>query len=449
MFLVLRLYWVFLKSFFTALSGGHSALAIAWTSWTQSHTYRIIGSNAAKDPLAFFRYWLRSIKKIWKEGRSINPVDGIESNGVIAYYQEQWQTDHYLPYLQRLVHRPISGILLREEMGLKGHLPAKLLISLLLLTFSVILFPFFLFSKKKGATALMQLQFVENLMLTCILKNQGVEYVYFFGGFENDANLTAVFLQVAGIKLHKVPSSNPIKNFYAKVVSDAFSFTAPFQQEEYLHLQKNWFVEKTVLWPIFNFTRLMPFIAANFHAPARNTIGFLSRGMWLRKERGDSFLGVGEDVAEYEAMNALKEYLLKHTDVTLWIFTHPIERKTPELYAKANAYYRSYFDGCKVSLPPADKSSYELFHTVDLALASVSSSNMERLFCGYKTLYAPIGLTIDLFEGTAVDKIVCKTGASLVIKIEESLQFSTDEFFANNGLKGYRYLDYPELMHGK
>jgi hypothetical protein len=193
----------------------------------------------------------------------------------------------------------------------------------------------------------------------------------------------------------------------------------------------------------------MPFIAANFHAPARNTIGFLSRGMWLRKERGDSFLGVGEDVAEYEAMNALKEYLLKHTDVTLWIFTHPIERKTPELYAKANAYYRSYFDGCKVSLPPADKSSYELFHTVDLALASVSSSNMERLFCGYKTLYAPIGLTIDLFEGTAVDKIVCKTGASLVIKIEESLQFSTDEFFANNGLKGYRYLDYPELMHGK
>jgi hypothetical protein len=449
MFFVYRLFFVLLKCFFASASGKHSMYAAAWKSWSNGHTYRIIGNNAAKDPMAFFRYFYRAWKSIWRSGPGIKAVDGIEDNKVIAYYQENWQTAHYLPYLQKLVHRPISGILLREEMALKGSFLFKLASTFVLLKFAFFLFPVFLVSKKKGAQALMLLQLIENLKLAAILNRSDIEYVYFFGGFENDSNLTAVFLKSAGVKLHKVPSSNPIKNFYKTVVADAFSFTAPFQEEEFQDLKQNWFVDKTVLWPIFNFTRLMPFVAANFAPPANNTIGFLSRGMWLRRERGDSFLGVGEDIAEYEAMNAVKEYCVNHPEVSLWIFTHPIERKTPELYVKANQYYQEYFKGCKISLPPAEKSSYELFHTVDLALASVSSSNMERLFCGYKTLYAPIGLTIDLFEGTAVDKIVCKSKEALVAKIDESLQFTSDDFFNKNGLKGYRFLEYPELMHGK
>ena len=449
---MLFVYWLFfvlIRCLFASFSGTHSMFSAAWKSWTQSHTYRIIGNNAANDPLAFFRYFVRSIKRIWRIGSAINPVEGVAGNNVVAYYQENWQTDHYLPYLQRLVHRPISGIVLRENMAIRGNFLFRLACTFVLLKFSFFLFPVFVFSKKKGARALMMLQLTENLMLAYLLKKAKVEYVYFFGGFENDTNLTAVFLKCAGIKLHKVPSSNPIKNFYKSVVADVFSFTAPFQEEEYRNLKQNWFVDKTLLWPIFNFTRLMPYVASNFNLPEKNSIGFLSRGMWLRKERGDSFLGVGEDTAEYEAMSAVRDYCLNHPQVSLWIFTHPIERKSPELYARANQYYREYFKGCSVQLPPAEKSSYELFHTVDLALASVSSSNMERLFCGYKTLYAPIGLTIDLFEGTAVDSIVCKTKDALVHKIDESLKLSSDEFFKANALIGYRYSEYPELAHGK
>lgn len=449
MLFVYRLYFVLLRCFFAALFGKQNQYAAVWTSWSKGHTYRIIGANAAHDPLSFFRYFIRSWKRIWKQGEEIQPVKGQGDTKFIAYYQENWQTDHYLPYLQKLVHRPVSGILLREVMGVKGDGMFKLGVTFMLIKFSFFLFPVFIFSKKKGARALMLLQMTENYLLVKLLKKRGIEYVYFFGGFENDANVTAIFLKAAGIKLHKVPSSNPIKNFYKSVVSDAFSFTAPFQEEEYQVLKNDWFVDKTVQWPIFNFTRLTPYIAAKFDEPRKNSIGFLSRGMWLRRERGDSFLGVGEDTAEYEAMNAVKEYCLQRPEVVLWIFTHPIERKTPELYAKANQYYKNYFEGCSVNLPPAEKSSYELFHTVDLALASVSSSNMERLFCGYKTLYAPIGLTIDLFEGTAVDRIVCKSKDALMAKIDETLQCSIDEFFQKNGLKGYRFLDYPELMHGE
>ena len=428
--------------------GLHDAWSVSWFSWVHGHALRVFNKSVSADKLAIFRYYYRAIRKILRRRNSgvlIQP--DVVPNGVGAFYFDHWQTSHYIPYLNRLAHQKISVVFLRDHFAVKTGVIDKLKLLLALSGLMIRFFPEYLRVENKGKVALRLLQYAENALLLRLLMQHKIQYLYMFGGFENDANMTALFLQTAGIKLHKVPSANPLKNYYVSVVAHGFSFVAPFQLDEYELLKKNWFVDKTALWPVFNYVPLLKYLYHLHPPPPARTIGFVARGMWLRKERGDALSSLGEEQPEYETIRVIRAFALKHPDVKVYVFTHPIERKTPELLERARRYYQKVFDGVKIEVPQPDNwTTIELFRLVDISVASVSSSNIERLFCGYKTLYSPIASKGELFGNTAINTIVCKTEEKLLDSLEKSLNMTTEEFFTSNHLEGYHYNAYKQWL---
>lgn len=431
-----------------ANKGLHDAWSVSWNSWINGHSYRVVNNIVRFDKLAMLRYYYRAANKILgRAEKGVRIQTAVPANGVGAYYQDDWQSQHYLPYLNRLAHQKISVVFLRDQFAAKTNPFDKLMLLLSITGMMIRYLPEFTRAENKGRVGLRLLQFAENALLVRLLSRHKINYVYMFGAFENDGNMTALFLNAAGIKLHKIPSSTPLKNFYKRVVADGFSFTSPFQTEEYEQMKKNWFVKETMVWPVFNYVPLLGYLYHLKPVPPAHTIGLLARGMWRRKERGDPHVYYGEDTSEYETIRVIRDFALKHKDVQVIVFTHPIERKTPEIFEKAKRFYTKAFDGISVQIPMTELGSFELFHTVDIAVASISSSNIERLFCGYKTFYSPIGLDADLFGSTGINKIVCKTEEKLMASLEESLNMTPEMFFEHYHLQGYHYKAYKQWIN--
>lgn len=92
-------------------------------------------------------------------------------------------------------------------------------------------------------------------------------------------------------------------------------------------------------------------------------------------------------------------FLIDHPEIKLLILPHPIEKREPEIWSKAMEHYNAFFQGVTVQFPQdVQLGSYAQFDSAEVSVASISSVNIERLFCGYKTIYAPVGASMDFLE---------------------------------------------------
>ncbi|MBK7818315.1 MAG: hypothetical protein IPJ60_12825 [Sphingobacteriaceae bacterium] len=96
---------------------------------------------------------------------------------------------------------------------------------------------------------------------------------------------------------------------------------------------------------------------------------------------------------------------------------------------------------CKdqVSFGAISENTINTFLTIDTAISTSSTLNFERLFCGYKTLFAPIGMDPSPFEGTVIKNICINRELDFNSKLLESLQLSEEEFISKNQLEGFYY----------
>ena len=146
-------------------------------------------------------------------------------------------------------------------------------------------------------------------------------------------------------------------------------------------------------------------------------------------------------------MSTIRAFLLRNTYLRLLICPHPIEKRTPEIWKQTKAFYSDYFAGVNVLFPEdASKSSYQLFDCAEVSVASISSVNIERLFCGYKTLYAPIGADVVFFGGSSLDKIVARTAEELLQLLEQSFRMNEEQFFQAFDLRDYHHDQYAEFL---
>jgi hypothetical protein len=399
------------------------------------HTFRVTGANAEGDYLAALRYAKRSLALIWMQREK-----GLRLDSVTFYCHKEKQKHDLKPYLSFVLKDNVSDGLYRDTMQVGLSFVWKVLMSLQL----AVMTPFFAIgsclSAKKSTVSLVLLQWVENNIMAQCFKGNGVERVYLFGGYENDQGLTGLICEKMGVQLVLVPSSNPIKNFYRQVVAHGFAFTSPFQRKEYEDLQSEWNVVEIMNWPLPVVKKLLPFVKTK--SAGSNKIAFMTRGVWLRKLRGVHAQNNNKDF-EYEegCMKVLRDFLLQHPQYDLLILPHPMERTSDEFWQRTQSYYKEYFSGIAVSFPsdPSVK-SYELFDQAPLALASISSVNIERLFCGYKTLYAPIGAEHAFFSGSSLDNVVARTPERLMQLLKQGMEMSEDEFFSTFDLENYRHL---------
>jgi len=432
--LMWRVIGLYFRCFFHFLFGKKTPESIAFRSLIQRHSYRIKAADQHNLTIGI-RYFRMSMDLIWQQQRH---PEFFDAKGTRAVFDGQIKSSKgRYQYIHGITHHEIRFVLAKNALGMHLSIGHQLSYSLALFFVSVFVLPFTLLHSHRGSIALNLLELVENALSLAHARQCGIRDVYYFNGYEKDANFATLLLRENGIGCIKIPSANPIKNFYRQTIADRFCFTVPFQKAEYKHLRPNWYVSETAEWPLYGYHKLLENVS-KLGTPRPNTLGFISSGVWLREKKGDQNLGVGEMESENMLVQALSEYLVRRPQVTLTIYLHPIEKKTSELVSQSQDHYRAIF-GPKAAFAPTDLPANEQFDLVDVAIAAHSSTNLERLFMGLKTLYAPLNYARDIFEDDPVSRVAAFDQKDLDQLIDRALIQNTDSFFEENELQHYRH----------
>ncbi len=429
---LIRVIGLYFRCFFNSVLRKNNVYSLAYTGLSQSHSYRL-QQGANTDLLIGFRYLKKALALSWKNADGAI-VHGIGNTAIFDAAAESMKARY--SYISTITGESPKIFLHKEDLALQQSLLQRVIEVLFMILFSLWIIPLSIVSSKRGSYALNLLEIVENARLIQHLRKHKISKLYYFCGFNKDANFAAVLLQKNQIICHKVPSSNPIKNFYQFVIADVFSFTAPYQKQEYEHLKANWMVDRFEEWPVFHFEQIQG-ILNKYKTPKTNTLGFISSGIWRRIERGDNALGVGEYDSELRLIAFLKLYLNQNPQIQLFIFLHPIEKNNPEHYLKAQSHYQKVLGTNNIEFFEPSIPSFKLFDRVDLSVAAYSSANLERLYAGFKTLYAPLGIRSDYYADSSLNNIAAFDEKSLETLLNNSFEMNGEAFFEQNELQAY------------
>ncbi len=299
-----------------------------------------------------------------------------------------------------------------------------------------------LFSSQRAKRSIILLELTENLLIAWYLKKNACKELIVIMAYEKDITFLCHFLQTRlKIKTTLVPSSNPIRFFYKNVISDKVVFTTPYQLKEYEDLKHNWIVEETDLWPPLNFQEI-EINREGFKERRNKAIGFMSSASALRAHlKFTNQTGDDDWKAEYELIDCLKNILMTEKDLSVIIYLHPLEKKNDENLAFAENYYSTKF-GSKVEFAPLDKPSKSLLHLAEVSVSGFSSSQIERLYGGYKTLFAPMGYLENYFTDERLKGISANSEQELLTLLKNAFSISSDQFFEKYSLLPYRWDNY-------
>ena len=445
----LQVEWVFWRILFNGwIQSKSSQYFWAYKKWTQGHSFRVVGAGAHRDGLAIFSYYKRSIDVFFRKEKIAIRSNRPASEAIGLFCQDSTQEPVYGPYIESVLKKPVDVFYFRDNMPLGGNGLVKIFMIGHLTVYAIFFSMIALFHSKKSHLGLMLLQWLENHSLAQHLHTQSVKQVFLFGGYENDSCFTGLCCKLSEVKMTMVPSANPIRNFYQQTIAHEFVFTAPFQRKEWQKYQSEWKVDHIVSWPMEGFHDLVPYFRRNDSDKGKNVLAFMSRGMWLRQLRGVQSQNNNMDfLYERNCMEVVKSFLIEHPEIKLLILPHPIEKREPEIWSKAMEHYNAFFQGVTVQFPQdVQLGSYAQFDSAEVSVASISSVNIERLFCGYKTIYAPVGASMDFFGGSELDHIVAKTAEDLRNLLERSFQLTETDFFRVYELNEYHFSHYSDFL---
>lgn len=344
--------------------------------------------------------------------------------------------EKYFDYVKSLTGEKCDLKISNKSITIKGHFFLKAITILICSTtfFLVIIFMPFLFSFKSKRKELKNLILIpkvlqELIFLIKILKSTKTQKIYIFSSYEVEYNLLAIILGFFNITVSKVVSANPLKNYYKLCISDELICTAPYHKEEIELENFNWFVKTIKFWPLQNYLELKTEETLDYK------FGFLSSGTWMRVLKGETDRGSGEFETEY---SLLKYFNSNNLTSELAIYLHPIERSSAKVFDEAKRFYSKILPNCQLHFFPYDIPSYKNFSKVDLCISGYSSSSIERLFLGYKTILAPIEVKDRFFDGFKLENVVAYSLLELTSLIKENSFLSDNEFFEKNDLLDYR-----------
>lgn len=303
----------------------------------------------------------------------------------------------------------------------------------------LLIFPIFPFIKKNRASTSIIISLFPNwVSLYCHLKKVNCRYFYYFNSHPSDSNLIALLLQENGIIVHKVCLNVPISWFYKYLYCDIFTVTLPYHRNEVLLLnnKNNWSVKKIYQWPLLRYQTYMPYIHKE-KSKYDFTLGLISSGMKSRTMM-NHVANTEDELSEERLIKFLKNFV-KDTKINLLILLHPWEKTNDRIYNEAIKRYYDEFKNSNVTISEINKNSLEYFSKIDLCLTATSQLAAFRIFCGYKTIFAPLGYEENLFHEKNIESITCYSNIDLENIINEALQLSEQEFFRLHNLRQYHF----------
>ncbi len=384
----------------------------------------------------YLRYLKKAISELFKKDdiQSIHP----DSNLIIFDSSIKGKKDR-ISYLTELINCDKATWIYRESLPNSIPLFQKITLTLFLFVTSLYFQLFKNKAKNKAQQVLFILEMVEWLKITTYCRKFKATNFLFFCAYEKDANfISYLLMNELNFSVQFVTSPNPLSNFYKKVVCSTFTYTAPYQKYQYEQLKENWYVKEFVNWPIFNYHQLKQLAPTFNYATLKNTIGFMSSGNWLREELGEKELGVGEREAEKQLMACLKEFIEKNKEISLTIFLHPFEKRTPERVERSVAFYKNVF-GDHVKLGDLKKSTIQQLDTVDVGVGVYSGVLFERLFVGFKTMFGLFNMPYNYFSDDRLLNISAYSILDFNQKLQELIHLKNEEYIQKFNLQEYTF----------
>ena len=396
-------------------------------------SYRISQTQLSASFL-YLRYFKKAVSALYTRNTAQDTY--VESNIVIFDSSIKAKNDR-LSYLTGLVDCDNATWIYRESLPNVISFFQKITATLFLFCISVFFQLFHNNSKFKSQRALLLLEMVEWLKITTYCRKIKAKRFLFFCAYEKDANfISYLLMNDLDFSVQFVPSPNPLGNFYKKVVCSTFTYTAPYQKYQYEQLKSNWYVKDFVSWPIFNHLQLKQLVPTyNYNTP-KNTIGFMSSGNWLREELGEKELGLGEREAEKTLMDCLKDFIESNNDVSLTIFLHPFEKRTPERVERSVAFYKNKF-GDNVKLGDLKKSTIQQLDLVDVGVGVYSGVLFERLFVGFKIMFGLFNMPYNYFSDHRLLSISAYSSVDFNQKLKELIHLQNEEYLQKFNLEEY------------
>ena len=358
---------------------GYRPERIAINALFNKFTYRYAAADS-KDYLSVLRYAFRAIKLINDQSNKVR----IKNDKLLIFDGNFKSKEDRISYLEKLIPEPDLQIVFRNYLPNDIGRGIRITYTFCLLTLAGILFIVSLFFKDKAKFGLILLELSEVLLLVNAAKQMNVKKMLIFCAYERDIPLISLYFIQNGWEIGIIPSSNPLYPFYKKVICPEFYFTAPFQKNEFQLLKSNWIYNKTFDWPPFGFDQV---ILRDPKVPYKYKIGFLSSAMFLRKRMN---YAIGFDGIQLKTESKLIEFFNTAKfreilgDSILLIYLHPKEKYH---LAQAKAIYSELLN-VQFEFADVSRASRELFVLCELTLSGFSSSQFERLYGGFKTVFA-------------------------------------------------------------
>ncbi|RME51575.1 MAG: hypothetical protein D6795_08130 [Deltaproteobacteria bacterium] len=259
-------------------------------------------------------------------------------------------------------------------------------------------------------------------------------------------NLFALLCRRSGVTLCKVASETPLSFHYPFLVADEFTLSSAYHLEEKEALSGGHFVDRYLFWtPTKIFDVLERYLSGDSLSPPRFEVGFVSSGIWLRRRMGQKEAVPGYFASEEALLEALRDYL-EGRNIRLKIYLHPLERRNPDHYREAVAYYRDFFGDFPVEVGDGETNTREHFEEVDICVAAASTTLIERLFFGFKALYAPFFIPTFPLPGTTLARISAKDRETFFKLLDRWIGVPAQTFFAENALEKFHHTHFGRIV---
>lgn len=387
-----------------------------------------------KNPIIVLKAYFRCIKKVINTKKLTLEISG---SGEFIYDLNPDSKQIRADYIKHFTGKTVTNYISKEFLISETDIFDKLIIFVL---YSLLVIPFFIFtlvSKNKGPLSLLFAEVIENAVLLRRAKKNKLSHCYFFSIYEKDANLTALLLMDAGVKVIKIPSEVPFYFHNTIILCDKLIICNAYQFEEAKHYSESILCKETEMWGPERAMDYYENYKSNNYKIQSGVIAFYSTASWVREKEGHLDQGTEMVKNEQLLLGYLKKYLTERKHLKLIVYAHPKE-KTEKYVMETKAYYKEILDGIDFSFAEFSLLSSASFYNAELAVAFNSTLIYERLYFGFKTLILPLNHPGFPLKNSSLNNICAYSEEELFLKMDKSLQQSEDEFFEANGLSNYR-----------
>jgi hypothetical protein len=420
----------FIRSWWEYLLGSRRSSVVAWRSALSPFSFRVPrGQGGSPDQVL---NWIR-----FAVGLSQRTVVFKPSLEMLVLDDYPKKRKSRLDHISSIIQSPGDYVSYYDIRPFEKRINIKIIFNFLF--FIICLLPYLVFSRNRVYHSLLVYDMVMLHLLDDVVRGSPVQRIIWFGAYEKGTPLLIDwFRRYRGIEVTIVPSTNPLRNFYRHVVADKVVLTAPFQQEEVEELAPGWVFSECVWWPPYGHKRML---AVAGRAVERGVIGFLSSGNWLRREQGKDQLDAAWVDAEETVLRWCQAFVRERQGTRVRVFLHPLEKRDADLLARSIAHYTRL--GMAAEEIISDRGGIAHPELMEVAVTVYSSAMFERLYAGYKGVFAQPGMAPGYFMNGPIRSIITHDGPSFQELITDALGQDEDAFFRSKGIGAYRAKGHP------